>query len=165
MKQNFFWNSLAFSMIQWMLAIWSLVPLPFLNPTCTSRSSQLMYCWSLAWRKLNINLLACEMNAIVLQNVLTKCGPLEKGMTNLFSILAWEPQEQYEKAKNIELEEELSQVGWCLVFYWGKVEKKKNGSRKNEKAEPRQKRPPLVDVSGGESKVLCCTEQYCIGPC
>ena len=28
----FFWNSLAFSIIQWMLAIWSLVPLPFLNP-------------------------------------------------------------------------------------------------------------------------------------
>ena len=28
----FFWNSLAFSMIQWMLTIWSLVPLPFLNP-------------------------------------------------------------------------------------------------------------------------------------
>ena len=26
-----FWNSLAFSMIQWMLAIWSLVPLLFLN--------------------------------------------------------------------------------------------------------------------------------------
>ena len=26
-----FWNSLAFSMIQQMLAIWSLVPLPFLN--------------------------------------------------------------------------------------------------------------------------------------
>ena len=24
----FFWNSLAFTMIQWMLAIWSLVPLP-----------------------------------------------------------------------------------------------------------------------------------------
>ena len=27
----FFWNSLVFSMIQWMLAIWLLVPLPFLN--------------------------------------------------------------------------------------------------------------------------------------
>ena len=26
-----FWNSLAFFMIQWMLAIWSLAPLPFLN--------------------------------------------------------------------------------------------------------------------------------------
>ena len=32
MKQMFFWNSLAFSMIQWMLAIWSLVPLVFINP-------------------------------------------------------------------------------------------------------------------------------------
>ena len=29
----FFWNSLAFSMIQEMLAYWSLFPLPFLNPT------------------------------------------------------------------------------------------------------------------------------------
>ena len=35
----FFWNSLAFSMIQWMLAIWSLVPLPFLKPAWTSGSS------------------------------------------------------------------------------------------------------------------------------
>ena len=34
-KQMFFWNSLAFSMIQWMFAIWSLVPLPFLNPAWT----------------------------------------------------------------------------------------------------------------------------------
>ena len=34
----FFWNSLAFSMIQWLLAIWSLVPLPFLNPAWTSES-------------------------------------------------------------------------------------------------------------------------------
>ena len=32
-------------MIQWMLAIWSLVPLPFLNPAWTSGSSQLTYCW------------------------------------------------------------------------------------------------------------------------
>ena len=50
MKQKlmFFWNSLAFSMIQRMLAIWSLVPLPFLNPACTSGSSQFKYCWSLA---------------------------------------------------------------------------------------------------------------------
>ena len=32
----FFWNSLAFSLIQQMLAIWSLVPLPFLKPAWTS---------------------------------------------------------------------------------------------------------------------------------
>ena len=42
---EFFWNGLAFLMIQWMLAIWSLVPLPFLNPAWTSGSSQFMYCW------------------------------------------------------------------------------------------------------------------------
>ena len=53
----FFLKSLAFSMIRWMLAIWSLVPLFFLNPACTPGSSQFMYCWSLAWRILSITLL------------------------------------------------------------------------------------------------------------
>ena len=48
-----------------MLAIWFLVPLPFLNPAWTSGSSWFMYCWSLAWRILSIALLACEMSAIV----------------------------------------------------------------------------------------------------
>ena len=54
----------AFLMIQQMLAIWSLVPLPFLNPAWTSGSSWFTYCWSLAWRILSITLLACEMSAI-----------------------------------------------------------------------------------------------------
>ena len=62
----FFWNSLALLMIQRMLAIWSLVPLPFLKPAWTSGSSWFMYCWSLAWRILSIALL-CEMGAIVWQ--------------------------------------------------------------------------------------------------
>ena len=35
---------------QQMLAIWSLVPLPFLKPAWTSGSSRFTYCWSLAWR-------------------------------------------------------------------------------------------------------------------
>ena len=61
----FFWNSLAFLMIQQMLAIWSLVPLPFLKPAWTSGSSRFTYCWSLAWRILSITLLACEMSAMV----------------------------------------------------------------------------------------------------
>ena len=34
-------------MIQRVLAIWSLVPLPFLKPAGTSGSSWFMYCWSL----------------------------------------------------------------------------------------------------------------------
>ena len=37
-------------MIHRMLAIWSLVPLPYVNPACTSGSSRFTYCWSLAWR-------------------------------------------------------------------------------------------------------------------
>ena len=41
---------------------WSLVSLPFLNLACTSGRSQLMYCWSLAWRILSMTLLACEMS-------------------------------------------------------------------------------------------------------
>ena len=57
--------SCFFSMFQQMLAIWSLLPLPFLNPAWTSGSSQFMYCWSLDWRILSITLLACETSAIV----------------------------------------------------------------------------------------------------
>ena len=61
----FFWNSLAFPMIQWILAIWFLVPMPFLNPAWTFGSSQFMHCWCLVWRILSINLLAHEKSSIV----------------------------------------------------------------------------------------------------
>ena len=39
----------------------------------------------------------------------------------------------------------------------------RNNSRKNEKTEPKQKQPPVVDVTGDRSKIRCCKEQYCIG--
>ena len=52
-------------MTQWMLAIWALFPLPFLNPAWTSGSLWFTYRWSLAWRILSITLLVCEMSAIV----------------------------------------------------------------------------------------------------
>ena len=55
----------CFSVIQWMLAIWSLVPLPFLNSAWTFGNSQFTYCWSLPWRILSITLLACDMSPIV----------------------------------------------------------------------------------------------------
>jgi len=60
-----FWNSLAFSMIHQMLAIWSLVPLSFLNPAFTSGSSWFMLYWSLTWRILSITLMACQMSAVL----------------------------------------------------------------------------------------------------
>ena len=63
----FLWSSLPFSMIQQMLAIWFLVPLPFLKPAWIWGSSWFTYCWSLAGRILSITLLACEMSAIVQQ--------------------------------------------------------------------------------------------------
>ena len=43
---KFFWNYLAFSLIQQMLSIWSPVLLPFLNPAWTSGSSRFTYCWN-----------------------------------------------------------------------------------------------------------------------
>ena len=58
----------AFSMSQRMFTIWSLVPLPLLNPACRFGSSWFTYCWSLVWRILSIILLACEMS--------TLCGSL-----------------------------------------------------------------------------------------
>ena len=39
----------------------------------------------------------------------------------------------------------------------------RNNSRKNEEKESKQKQQPVVDVTGDESKVQCCKEQYCIG--
>ena len=37
----------------------------------------------------------------------------------------------------------------------------RNNFRKNEETEPRRKQCPVL--IGARSKVLCCTEQYCIG--
>ena len=61
----FFLEFSCFSVMQWMLAIWSLILLPFLNPVCTSGCSQFTYCWSLTWMILSITLLVCEINVIV----------------------------------------------------------------------------------------------------
>jgi len=38
----------------------------------------------------------------------------------------------------------------------------RNSSRRSEEAESKWKQCPVVDVSGGESKVRCRKEQYCI---
>ena len=39
----------------------------------------------------------------------------------------------------------------------------RNSYRKNEEAESKKKQRPVVDMSGGQSKVQCCKEQYCTG--
>ena len=57
-------------MIQQVLAVWSLIPLPFLNPACTSGNFRFTYCWSLPWRVLSMTLLAREMSALLYLNIL-----------------------------------------------------------------------------------------------
>ena len=39
----------------------------------------------------------------------------------------------------------------------------RNNSRKNEEMEQKQKQHPVVDVTGDESKIRCCKDEYCIG--
>ena len=60
-----------------MLAIWSLVLLPFLSPAWPSGSSWFTYYWSLAWRILSITLLACAAAAKSLQSCPTLCDTID----------------------------------------------------------------------------------------
>jgi len=61
-----------------MLAIWYLVPLPFLKPAWKSGISWFMHCWSLPWSILSITLLASAAAAAAksLQLCLTLCDPI-----------------------------------------------------------------------------------------
>ena len=74
--------------------------------------------------------------------------------------LPWEPHEQYEKAKDMRVKDELPN---SVDAQNATGEEWRNSSRKNEEAEPKQKQHPVVDVTGDGSKVWCCKEQYCIG--
>ena len=84
---------------------------------------------------------------------LTDCGPLEKGMTNHFSILALgtgNPMNSMKRQNDRILKEELPRsVGaqYATGYQW------RNNSRKNEGMEPKQKQYPVVDVTGDRSKV------------
>ena len=52
-------------MMQQILAIWFLFPLPFLNLAYSSGISQFTFCCNRAGRTLSITLLACEISAIM----------------------------------------------------------------------------------------------------
>ena len=93
--------------------------------------------------------------------VLTKRGPLEKGMANHFSILALRtPWTVWKGKKNMTLKDELPRsVGAQYIT----GEEWRSNSRKNEEMEPKWKQCPVVDVTGDGRKVWCCKEQYCIG--
>ena len=70
------------------------------------------------------------------------------------------PMNSKKKQKDRTLKDELSRsVGGqhATGDQW------RNNSRKNEETAPKQKRHPIVNVTGDGSKVRCCKEQYCIG--
>ena len=64
------------------------------------------------------------------------------------------------RQKDMTLKDELPR--WVGAQY-ATGEEQRNNSRKNEGAEPKQKRCPVVDVTGDCGKLQCCKEQYCIG--
>ena len=52
------------------------------------------------------------------------------------------------------------------LLRWGSAQyadQWRNNSRKKEEMKKKQKQHPVVNVTGDESKVRCCKEQYCIG--
>ena len=76
-------------------------------------------------------------------------------------LLLQEHNEQYEKAKRYDTRWRVCQaVQYATGKEWTAIT---NNLRKNEAVGPKQKWCSVVDVSGGESKVSCCEEQYCIG--
>ena len=56
----------------------------------------------------------------------------------------------------------MNPPGWLGAQY-ATEEQWRNNSRKNEETEPKQKQHQFVGVTGDESKVQCCKEQYCMG--
>ena len=74
--------------------------------------------------------------------------------------LMWDPYEQYEKAKRYDTGRWALQVG---SFQGKSGEQLLYSSRKKEAAGPKQKRHSVVGMFGGEIKVQCYKEQYCIG--
>ena len=95
------------------------------------------------------------------RTVLTKPGPLEKGMANHFSLLALRTPWTVWKGKKI-WHWKMNSPG-SIGAQHASGEEWRNNSRKNEEMEPKQKQHPVVDVTGDGSKVWCCKEKYCIG--
>ena len=93
-----------------------LVPLPFLKPAWTTGSSQLTYCWSLAWRILSITLLALRwMQLCGSLNVFWHCLSLGLEWKLIFSSLV--ATAEFSKFSGT-LSAALSQPHSLCTFFW-----------------------------------------------
>ena len=70
------------------------------------------------------------------------------------------PMNSMKRQKYRTLKDELPRL---VGAQYATEEEWRYSSRKNEEFEPKQKQPPVVDMTGDGSKVQCCKEQYCIG--
>ena len=70
------------------------------------------------------------------------------------------PMNSMKRQKYMTLKDELPRL---VGAQYAIGKEQRNSSGRNEEAEPKWKQCPVVDVSGGESKVRCYKEQYCIG--
>ena len=69
------------------------------------------------------------------------------------------PTDRMKRQKDKTLKDELPR---SVGAQYATGEEQRNSSKKKEEAKPKQKQPLVVDVSGGESKVQCCKEKYCV---
>ena len=74
--------------------------------------------------------------------------------------LPWEPHGQYEKQKDKTLKDELPR---SVGAQYPNGDQWRNDFTNNEEMGTKQKQHPAVDVTGDESKVQRCKEQYYIG--
>ena len=84
--------------------------------------------------------------------VLTKRGPVEKGVANHFSILALRTMNSMKRQNDRIPKGELPGL---VGAQYATGDQWRNNSRKNEGMEPKQKQYPLVDMTGDRSKVQC----------
>ena len=88
--------------------------------------------------------------------VLTKCGPLEKGMANHFQYSCLEnPMNSMKRKKDITLKNELPR---SVAAQYATGDQWRNNSRKNEEKELKQKQHTVVDVTGDRREVRCYKE-------
>ena len=82
--------------------------------------------------------------------VLTKCGPLEKGLANHFSILE-NAMNIMKRQKDRTLKDELHR---SVGAQYATGDQRRNNSRKNEEMKPKQKQHPVVPVTSDGSPML-----------
>ena len=160
-------------MIQWMLAIWALVPLHFLKPAWTSgrqtknhnhRRLTNLTTWTTALTnsmKLWAMLCGATQDGRVMVERSDRMWSTGEGNGKPLQYSYLEnPMKSMKRQKDRTLKDDLTRsvgVQYATGDQW------RNNSRKNEETEPKQKQHSVVDVTGDRSKVRCCKEQYCIG--